>query len=110
MSPMILFITISFAIYACLKWWFDTSITDHFLRISGYNINMQELQMILADKGKLSILIVELFQCPWCISFHLSWMMNLGAFYVHKDVYLFMGSTLASAGGGMFLWQEDLKS
>ena len=104
---MLSFLIISLGVYAILKWWFDTSILDHGCDLLTKHSNFMDFKMSLGD-SKFALSLVELFECPWCLSFHISWILNLFIFQYNIDSTYFL-SVLATAGGGMFLWQLDLK-
>lgn len=105
----------SLAVYAMLKWWFHTSIMDHIVQFGSFGkfLNFSELKITLSSRGIISRLIVELFECPWCLSFHLSLWLNSIYILFSQDVFIltnFVLSTLAIAGIAMFLWQSDIKN
>lgn len=109
---MIIFLTfllLSLAVYACLKWWFDTSLLDHFSKVVCKH-NFSDVKRYLSSNGKFGKLLVELFECPWCLAFHFALWLNLISFLSFDiNFTVIFHFILASAGGGMFLYQQDLK-
>ena len=112
MSLFAILVITSFAVYACLKWWFDTDILDHISKFINKNWSFQILKERLREGNKLERLILELFECPWCLSFHFSLWVNILMQFSYSEFHslqFFIVSVIATAGGGMFLWQNDLK-
>ena len=102
---------LSLAVYACVKWWFDTSLLDHLTSTFTVYRNFQDLKLRIGGFSKIGELVVELFECPWCLAFHFSMWLNLAnlltlGYFNFMNLFVF---TLISAGGGMFLYQQDLK-
>ncbi len=110
MFDPIIYIAQPFMVYAMIKWWFDTTIVDTFIKILtlGKIGNLKDLKDILSEKGTLGDYLVELFECPWCLSFHFSWIVVVALNYTVGIPHL-IATILATAGGAMFLWQNDLK-
>jgi len=104
----------SLSVYAIIKWWFDTSLMDHVTQVITLNrvTTFAELKQIIeADVPQIGGLIVELFECPWCLSFHVSFWIHIFVM-VGLDFYTpltFILSVIASAGVGMKLYSNDLK-
>jgi len=104
----------SISVYAMLKWWFHTSLMDHIVKLLSFDrfFNFSELKITLSSRGVIGNYLVELFECPWCLSFHLSMWLNLVFILLSQDSFTAIEMTisvLATAGGGMFLWQSDSK-
>ena len=111
MLSLITFLLSSFAVYACIKWWFDTDIISHLIRLVRPQSSFQDIKGKLSEGNVVARLLAELFECPWCLSFHFSLWLNIivSLKLGDNDVVHFIIFTLATAGGGMFLWQNDLK-
>jgi len=107
------FLTVSFAVYACIKWWFDTDIVSYFLRGVTFRKfkSLVDVKEALAQRGRVGCLLVELFECPWCLSFHFSFWLNIIAVCQSDtfDISMFALHVLGTAGCGMYLWMKDLK-
>ena len=103
--------TLCLSVYACLKWWFDTSLTDHiiaFLTLGKISTFPEFKDKV--NRGPISRLLVELWECPWCLAFHFSlWLNGFALFYYQFDVFQFAIHVIACAGGSMFLYQVDIK-
>ena len=112
MPPLTTFIILSFAVYAIIKWWFDTDIVDHILAACGCDLKLTEIRSKFYEGGLFKRLLAELSECPWCLSFHFSLWINIlwaSLPYNFNDWQTFSLNVIAAAGGGMFLWQNDLK-
>ena len=112
MPDLTTFLLLSFAVYACIKWWFDSDILDH-LTCLLFSEEYCEFKMVRDDmrkKGKFKSLLVELFECPWCLAFHFSLWLNILVSFNSFNFIIFVVQTIATAGLAMFLWQKDLTS
>lgn len=103
------------ATFAWLVWLSRTSLLDHVTHLITFRkfFNLSELKEKIVDftAGRL---FVELLECPWCLSFHISLWVNILTLYftnpafflTHSAIFDVLLLTSATAGGAMVLFSK----
>jgi hypothetical protein len=95
----------AFVTVGWLIWIFETSIADHVSHILKFD-NFQHL------KDKMPPILSELFSCPWCLAFHISFWSHVVAYvtiFVNFELAtlgLYVLSVFASAGIAMISYKH----
>ena len=105
MDTLLTLLILSFASYAIIKWWFETSLLDHVTHVLSFGkiSTFGEFKGIIGESS-IGAFFVELFECPWCLTFHVALWLNI-IFNDNFDIV----SILATAGGSMLIYSRDMK-
>jgi len=102
-------IILALVTYAIIKWWFDSSLMDHIIEattMGKYNCFNSFLETF--DEKPIGKLFAELFDCPWCLAFHVALWVNV-IFNPFSDIFTSIASILATSGGAMAIYRFDSK-